>query len=419
MKYVGRLGSGLVLMMVMSMMTAACSVQLAGLPADQLSEHGPLAGEPPGHDGPTDDPPAGEFPENPGYLRASHPSSGMLTIFDADTFEVYRKVKLPPSTDDFSHRLEIDPAGRVWIGYSQIGIDHIRPKSERVLVFSPNGDLLHELDLGCAPVDTGIAFANGYAFVACAASGFSGQVFVMDLDTMEVVKTFDKVRPPDEDADKQSFYISVVGAAAESIVIAGFGNPPRDYPRLTNSASAVTRVGVIDPETLTLRGYLTGFEPGMRVLSVLEVGGKAWLFNEMSHLEERPARTDVYVMDPQTLEIVDRFNLENPFPNWAEYGEDESIYIFHKVAIDRLREAGYRAGITRLDLASGVEAFVPTPTLSRPYGMGVYRDRPCLAHRGGKQAGGLWCLSADGDLELKVRQKYSMGVAFRPSGDPD
>ena len=141
MKYVGRLGSGLVLMMVMSMMTAACSVQLAGLPADQPSEHDPLTGEPPRHDGPADELPTGEFPKNPGYLRASHPSSGMLTIFDADTFEVYRKVKLPPSTDDYSHRLEIDPAGRVWIGYSQIGIDHIRPKSERVLVFSSDGDL--------------------------------------------------------------------------------------------------------------------------------------------------------------------------------------------------------------------------------------------------------------------------------------
>ena len=372
----------MVLMMVMSMMTAACSVQLAGLPADQPSEHDPLTGEPPGHDGPADELPTGEFPKNPGYLRASHPSSGMLTIFDADTFEVYRKVKLPPSTDDYSHRLEIDPAGRVWIGYSQIGIDHIRPKSERVLVFSSDGDLLHELDLGCAPVDTGIVFANGYAFVVCAGSGAYGQVFVVDLETVEVVKTFERVKPPNEDPSIRTFYITNIAEAAGSIVVTGAGHPPKGYQRLTPHYAVTTRVAIIDPETLTLRGYQTGFEPGLRVLSVLEVGGKAWLFNELSHLEERPARTDIYVMDPQTMEIVDRFNLENPFPNWAEYGEDESIHIFHKVAIDRLRDAGYRAGITRLDLASGVETFVPTPPLSRPYGMGVYRDRPCLAHRG-------------------------------------
>ena len=57
---------------------------------------------------------------------------------------------------------------------------------------------------------------------------------------------------------------------------------------LTRHASAVPKVGVIDPETLTVRGYLTGLEPGFRALSALEVDGKAWLFNHLSHLEEPP-----------------------------------------------------------------------------------------------------------------------------------
>ncbi len=390
MKGVSRLNPGLVLLMVMLVMAAtACSDSL-----DELLK--------------------GEFPTNPGYLRASDPSTGMLTIFDADTFEVYRTVELPPSTDDFSHRLEIDPAGRIWIGYSQIGIDHLRRKKERVLIFSSDGELEHELDLGCAPVDTGIVFANGYAFVGCAASGFYGQVIVVDLDTMEVVKTFDRIHPPGEDPVKQSFYISAVAEAAGSILVIGFGNPPRDYPRVTNYASAVTRVAVIDSETLTLKGYLTGFEPGMRVLNVLEVYGKAWLFNELSHLAERPARTDVYVMDPQTLEIADRFNMDQPFPTWAEHGDDGTIYIFHEVTIELWSDAGYQSGITRLDPATGVETFVPTPQLPYAPGMGVYRDQPCLAARRGKKTGGLWCLNEDGSLELKVRQKFSIGVAFVP-----
>ena len=394
MENVSSLNPGLVLLMVMLVMAAtACSDSL-----DEL--------------------PKGEFPTNPGYLRASDPSSGMLTIFDADTFEVYRKVKLPPSSNDFSHRLEIDPAGRIWIGYSQIGIDHIRRKRERVLVFSPSGELEHELDLGCAPLDTGIVFANGYAFVGCAGSGFYGQVIVVDLDTMEAVKTFDRIHPPGEDPVKRSFYITTVAESAGSILVVGAGHPPKEYQRLTPHYAVSTRVAVIDPKTLTFRGYLTGFEPGMRVLSVLEVGGKAWLFNELSHLEERPARTDVYVMDPQTMEIVDRFNLENPFPNWAEHGDEGAIYIFHEVSIPRLREAGYQAGITRLDVATGVETFVPTPTMSSAPGMGVYRGRPCLA-RQGKKSGGLWCLNEDGNLELKVHQEYSIGVAFAPSGGSD
>ena len=136
----------------------------------------------------------------------------------------------------------------------------------------------------------------------------------------------------------------------------------------------------------------------------------------MSHLEELPACTDVYVMDPRHPQIVDRFNLDNPFPNWAEHGDDGVIYIFHAVSIERLQKAGYRSGITRLDLSTGVETFIPTPTMPHAPGMGVYRDRPCLAGRD-KNSSGLWCLNEDGSLELKVPQEYAIGVAFAPTGD--
>ena len=114
------------------------------------------------------------LPDNVGYLRAAHPAGGRLAIFDADTFQVYRSVDLPPSTSDFSHRLEIGPFGRIWLGYSQTGLDISKlgtGNGDRVLVFSANGDLAHELDIGCSPPDTGIAFAIGYAFIACAAGG--------------------------------------------------------------------------------------------------------------------------------------------------------------------------------------------------------------------------------------------------------
>ncbi len=280
-----------------------------------------------------------------------------------------------------------------------------------MLVFSPGGDLEHELDLKCSPLDIGIAFSNGYAFVGCAASGFSGQVIVIDTNTMEVVKTFDRVHPGDVKPTQQWFFITAVAEAAGSILVIGAGNPPEGYRRLTNHSSVTTRIGVIDPETLAFRGYLTGLEPGLRVLSVLEVNGKVWLFNELSHIEERPARTDVYVMDPQTLQIVDSFNLDHPFPNWAEHADDSAIYIFHEVR-KRLRDAGYQSGITRLDLATGAETFVPTPNLPYSQGMGVYRDRPCLANER-SEGSGLWCLNDDDVLELKIPDRY-LGVLFGP-----
>ena len=102
----------------------------------------------------------GQLPENPGYLRASSPRLGSLTIFDSDTFEVYRTVELPDSWASYSHRLELDPMGRIWIGYSQDGMDRI-VRRWGVLVFSSEGDLQHELDLPCAPPDSGIAVKGG------------------------------------------------------------------------------------------------------------------------------------------------------------------------------------------------------------------------------------------------------------------
>ena len=59
------------------------------------------------------------------------------------------------------------------------------------MVFSPDGDLLHDIDLGCAPPDGGIDFANGYAFVDCTASGFFGRLYVIDLESLDIVKEFD------------------------------------------------------------------------------------------------------------------------------------------------------------------------------------------------------------------------------------
>ena len=336
-------------------------------------------------------------------------------------------VDLPPASIGFSHRLEFDPSGRIWLGYTQIGVDEITKAVEfgndpltitmaggqdRVLVFSPGGELEHELDIGCSPPDSGIAFAEGYAFIGCA-GGFYGQVAVMDMATMEVVKVFDEVHPPGEDILETPFYITAVEEVAGQILVIGYGGPPKDYEALTNHAASYTRVGVIDPETLTMRGYLTGLEPGLRVLNVLEVDGMAWLFNRFSHLEERPPRTDVYVMDPRSVEIVDRFNLEHPFPKLAEYGDEGVMFIYHAASAERVHGVRYPTGITRLDLETGQERFTAAPEMTNVYGMGVYRNRPCLAVDGGPDTGGLWYMNADGAFERSLPQQYAVGVAFK------
>ena len=358
----------------------------------------------------------GEFPENPGYLRASSPRAGSLTIFDADTFEVHRVVDLPDSWESESHRLEVGPKGRIWLAYAQDGMDRFFRQSG-VLVFSREGDLEHELDLECAPPDGGIAFANGLAFIGCIASGFSGRVYVVDLESLEIVKVFQRVHPLPKGLAKLNFYITTVVEVGGSILVVGFGSPPRDYPRVTNYAAAYTRVGVIDPETLEFRGYLTGLEPGVRVRDVLDVDGHAWLFNELSHHEEHAPRTDVYVLDPEAVEIVDRFNLEHPFPTWVVREGEEKIYIFHRVGFRSWQEAGYLSGVTELDLATGEEFFLQSPRLSHLRDIDVYRGTPCMPYRIHKESedSGLWCFNPSGELEQKIQRDYSIGILFLPS----
>ena len=143
------------------------------------------------------------------------------------------------------------------------------------------------------------------------------------------------------------------------------------------------------PSCPPAREFQTDFELGIRVLSVLAVDGKAWLFNELSHVQEKPDRTDVYVWDPHPLRIVDAFNLEHPFPTWWARTDEETIYIFHRTPFTSLREAGYRSEITRLDL-----------------------DTPCLAHKQRSEGNGLWCMNVFGGLEL-TSQKEAVGVLFR------
>ncbi len=358
----------------------------------------------------------GDLPENVGYLHSGTPRLGQLTIFDADTFEVYRSVEIPISWEAYSHRLELDPMGRIWIGYAQDGMHH-RGRRSGVQVLSPRGELEHDLDLGCAPPDGGIAFANGLAFVGCAASGFSGRVFVVDLETLDVVNTFDDVIPPGENAAESNFYITTVVEVGGAILVVGSGSPPRDYSRVTNHSAVYTRVLVIDPEALEIRGWLVGIEPGLRVFDVLDVDGRAWLFNKLSHLEEHAPRVDVYVLDPVTVEVVDRFNLEHPFPRWAAQDDEGRAYIYHRVSFVRLRDAGFRSGVTKLDLKTGEETFIDVPHRFTFKDLDVYGETVCMANRTltGSEDDGLWCLDEAGKLELRIPQDQATGILFVPS----
>ena len=286
------------------------------------------------------------------------------------------------------------------------------------MVFSPEGDLEHDPDLKCGLTPMGVAFADEYAFIGCAVSGFTGMVVVVDTGTVEVVKVFDDVHPPGEDPAGASFFINAVAEVAGFIVVVGDSTPPRGHQRPAGHPDDYTRVGVIDPGTLEFRGFLTGLEPGVEVNSVLEVDGKAWLFNSLSHGDEEADHTDVYVMDVGAMEITNSFNLALPFPRWAEWGDNGVIYILHDSPLMTMRQSGHARGVTRLDTVTGMQEFVAFPDPAEVREMGVYRDRVCLSGRFGKVIGrqyGLWCSTVSGELELKIRECCVTGIAVRPS----
>ena len=126
-------------------------------------------------------------------MRAFKGRNSQFIIFDADTYEIYRSVEFSSRPPLYSHRLEIGPKGRIWVGYAESGGDGIfaymlRDQRRGILVFAPDGTLLEDVDLECDP--SGMAFANGYAFVGCGSS-----IDVVDIETMAVVKRLDWEHP--------------------------------------------------------------------------------------------------------------------------------------------------------------------------------------------------------------------------------
>ena len=68
---------------------------------------------------------AGGSPTNPGYMRAFKGRNSQFIIFDADTYEIYRGVEFRSTPPLDSHRLEIGPNGRIWVGYAESGGDSL------------------------------------------------------------------------------------------------------------------------------------------------------------------------------------------------------------------------------------------------------------------------------------------------------
>ena len=365
-----------------------------------------------------DNGPFGEFPKNPAYLRATDRDFGKLTIFDADTFKVYRTIDLPQAFEGNSHRLERDGKGRIWIGYSQ-EYTGAWPVKEEVRVFSAKGDLEHVLDTQCGPPEGGIAFANGYAFIGCIWSGFSAKIVVVDTESMNIVKTLEVRRPHPEipDPEMSDFFLRAVKEVDGSILAFGIGGPPVGYDEVKPRTNGVTIVARIDPETLTVDEYKAEFPPGATIMDAVEVDGEAWLLNSFSHIVERPPRADVYVMNPHTLAVLDSFNLDKPYPTLGERGADGDVHIYHSNWIPSDFDVGHLGGVTRINPDTRETMYTQVNDLPRGNAPGYIASD--FATRGGTPfvvtSDGLWRVNGDGrPKELVLEQEYAIGVLFAP-----
>ena len=350
--------------------------------------------------------PFGDFPKNPGYLRATNDDFGKLTIFDTDTFEIYRTIEMPRAWEGPAHRLERDDAGRIWIGFSQwYTTGWWPPKRSEVWIFSAEGELERVMDEPCSTPEAGIAFANGYAFVNCSGSTASAKVLVIDTESMDIVKTLEVSRPHPELPDFSDFFASTVEEISGEILVVGRGKPPRDYKRLTPHRGGVSVVARIDQDTLTVDDYKVEFAPGSRIYDAVEVDGMAWLLNSHSHIQERPPRADIYVMDPVTLEVVDSFILHRPYPLWGKIGADGYVYVYHENPWQ---------GVSRIDPVTREAEYtkVIRPSWRTAPGFDMYGGQPYLV-----APNGLWRMDDDGTIEQIIEQESSVGVLFAPSGD--
>ena len=364
----------------------------------------------------------GEFPQNPGYLRATERDFGRLTIFDADTFEVYRTIDLPQAFEGTSHRLERDDKGRIWIGYSQ-EYTGVLPwiGKEEVRVFSARGDLEHVLDTQCGPPEGGIAFANGYAFIGCVWSGFSAKIVVVDVESMNIVKTLEVRRPHPEipNPEISDFFLDAVEEVDGSILALGSGGSPVGYDGVKPRTNGITIVARIDPETLTVDEYKVELEPGSFAMDAVEVNGAAWLLNSNSNIVERSPRVDVYVINPHTLEVLDSFNLDKPYPTWGERGADGYVHIYHMNAIPSDFGVGHLGGVTRINPDTRETDYFQVNNDSTGRNIPGFIAGDFATRDDGTSfvvmSDGLWRVGADGK-ELVVEQEYSIGVLFAPTG---
>lgn len=247
-----------------------------------------------------------------------------LIIIDPTTWSIARRTTLLPVA---AWELSRDPQGRIWIGYgAEPGVDH------SVQVFSPEGKLLKTFSL-CSDPTPKIHFADGKAFVPCLQNGFHAAVAIVDLNSLEVMKTIDV------GTDANDFMLLATGGNTDYFALVGGGS-------LLNSGKANLAIlmktdsfKILSPVEMPAGNYVV----------ILSYQDRFFIPNAVPNIVSGK-RQDLFVVNTQPEPSFTIQELPATGSLWATISGN-FLYVYHNPEGTLLRTDPMRA-ISRTDLTT-------------------------------------------------------------------
>lgn len=251
-----------------------------------------------------------------------------LTLLDADTWQVIRRVQLPQA---YTTHLSRDPQGRLWIGY--LGLDWTE---YRMQVFTTDGRLLQTLH-PCRDPESGVQFASGKAFVMCMENGFFATVAVLDLATLSV-ETLMKLEWP-----RNNYLVYSSGGDENYGIVIGSHGGPRD--------TSYTGITLLNLQNQQVESQLNTLEDAY-IRKVVPYQGQYYLLNAESWRLPRETAKDIFVVTPSVPPGVKTLKLPISSPNWGGVAND-MLFTYHNPTKGGVASVASNRAVVRLDLKTG------------------------------------------------------------------
>jgi hypothetical protein len=212
--------------------------------------------------------------------------------------------------------------GRIWIGYA--GSPTF--STNQVDVFHPDGRPFKTLNPCSAPY-SGIHFAANRAFIPCAENGFHAKVTVVDLSSLEIIKSF----------DVKDFFLLAAASDEDTVVILG-------------GSSSHASIVFIDPYALEITSILP-LDGGVNVRTIIPHDRKFYLLSSGSFRHPADTPIDLRIVKPGDPPTVLERKLAVRSPLWGIIA-DNQLYAYHNPTYTTTNRDPARF-MSRFDLDTG------------------------------------------------------------------